>query len=142
LILPRTLPAQPNNKHDEAQQPQSTPSNPFCGARQEECRYCQPALRLSSRSASSWGKYVVQAKRYNNLVDVSAVRDLYGTMLNEGAARGILVTTSKYGRDAFDFASNKQITLIDGQNLLALLAKHGYRFKIELVWVWTRREGK
>jgi restriction system protein len=79
------------------------------------------------------GKYVVQAKRYNNLVDVSAVRDLYGTMLNEGAARGILVTTSRYGRDAFDFASNKPITLIDGQNLLSLLAKHGYKFKIELV---------
>lgn len=78
------------------------------------------------------GKYVVQAKRYNNVVDVSAVRDLYGTMLNEGAARGILVTTSKYGRDAFDFASNKPITLIDGQNLLSLLAKHGYQFKIQL----------
>ncbi len=54
------------------------------------------------------GKYVVQAKRYNNVVDVSAVRDLYGTMLNEGAARGILVTTSRYGRDAFDFASTSQ----------------------------------
>jgi restriction system protein len=79
------------------------------------------------------GKSVVQAKRYNNLVDVSAVRDLYGTMINEGAARGILVTTSRYGRDAFDFASNKPITLIDGQNLLALLAKHGYQFRIELV---------
>jgi restriction system protein len=79
------------------------------------------------------GKSVVQAKRYNNLVDVSAVRDLYGTMMNEGAARVILVTTSRYGRDAFDFASNKPITLIDGQNLLSLLAKHGYQFKIELV---------
>jgi restriction system protein len=79
------------------------------------------------------GKYVVQAKRYNNICDVSAVRDLYGTMLNEGASRGILVTTSRYGRDAFDFASNKPITLIDGQNLLALLAKHGYQFRIELV---------
>ena len=79
------------------------------------------------------GKSVVQAKRYNNLVDVSAVRDLYGTMMNEGAARGILVTTSRYGRDAFDFASNKPITLTDGQNLLSLLAKHGYQFKIELV---------
>ena len=52
---------------------------------------------------------------------LSAVRDLYGTMMNEGAARDILVTTSKFGRDAFDFASNKQITLIDGQNLLSLL---------------------
>jgi hypothetical protein len=78
------------------------------------------------------GKYVVQAKRYNNLVDVSAVRDLWGTVLNEGAARGILVTTSRYGRDAYDFASNKPLALIDGQNLLALLAKHGFKFKIEL----------
>jgi restriction system protein len=79
------------------------------------------------------GKSVVQAKRYTNVVDVSAVRDLWGTVLNEGAARGILVTTSKYGRDAYDFVSNKPLTLIDGQNLLALLAKHGYKFKIELV---------
>jgi restriction system protein len=29
------------------------------------------------------GKSVVQAKRYNNVVDVSAVRDLWGTVLNE-----------------------------------------------------------
>jgi restriction system protein len=78
------------------------------------------------------GKYVVQAKRYNNTVDVSAVRDLYGTMHNEGAARGILVTTSKYGRDAFEFVENKPMTLIDGEMLLWLLAKHGYKFKIEL----------
>jgi restriction system protein len=79
------------------------------------------------------GKFIVQAKRYNNLVDVSAVRDLYGTMMNEGAARGILVTTSRYGRDAHEFASNKPITLLDGQHLLSMLAKHGYKFKIELV---------
>jgi restriction system protein len=78
------------------------------------------------------GKSVVQAKRYNNVVDVSAVRDLWGTVLNEGAARGILVTTSKYGRDAYDFASNKPLTLLEGQHLLALLAKHGFKFKIEL----------
>jgi Restriction endonuclease len=78
------------------------------------------------------GKYVVQAKRYNNVVDVSAGRDLWGTVLNEGAARGILVTTSRYGRDAYDFVSNKPLTLVDGQNLLALLAKHGFKFKIEL----------
>jgi restriction system protein len=79
------------------------------------------------------GKSVVQAKRYNNVVDVSAVRDLWGTVLNEGAARGILITTSKYGRDAHDFVSNKPLVLMDGQHLLALLAKHGFKFKIELV---------
>jgi restriction system protein len=54
-------------------------------------------------------------------------------VLNEGAAKGILVATSKYGRDAYDFISNKPLVLIDGQNLLALLAKHGFKFKIELV---------
>jgi Restriction endonuclease len=79
------------------------------------------------------GKSVVQAKRYNNVVDVSAVRDLWGTVLNEGAGRGILITTSKYGRDAHDFVSNKPLVLMDGQHLLALLAKHGFKFKIELV---------
>ena len=34
------------------------------------------------------GKIVIQAKRYTNTVGVSAVRDLYGTVLNEGATKG------------------------------------------------------
>ena len=78
------------------------------------------------------GKHVIQAKRYTGTVDVSAVRDLWGTVLNEGAARGILVTTSRFGRDAYDFAANKPITLIDGQNLLALMVRHGFKFRIDL----------
>ncbi|MCK9386543.1 MAG: restriction endonuclease [Nevskia sp.] len=40
------------------------------------------------------GKVIIQAKRYKNTVGVSAVRDLFGTMQNEGASKGILVTTS------------------------------------------------
>jgi restriction system protein len=35
------------------------------------------------------GKVVIQAKRYKNTVGVSAVRDLYGTVQNEGASKGI-----------------------------------------------------
>lgn len=77
------------------------------------------------------GKIVVQAKRYSNTVDVAAVRELYGTVMNEGANRGILVTTSHFGRDAHEWAANKPLSLIDGPNLLALLTKHGYTFKIE-----------
>ena len=53
------------------------------------------------------GKIVIQAKRYTNVVSVSAVRDLYGTVVNEGATKGILVTTSGYGHDAYDFAKGK-----------------------------------
>jgi restriction system protein len=52
------------------------------------------------------GKIVIQAKRYTNTVGVAAVRDLYGTVVNEGATKGILVTTSDYGPDAYEFASN------------------------------------
>lgn len=72
------------------------------------------------------GKFVIQAKRYNNVVPVAAVRDLYGTMIHEGATRGILVTTSFYGKEAYEFAKDKPITLIDGQALLGLLNKYGY----------------
>lgn len=78
------------------------------------------------------GKYVIQAKRYLHTVDVSAVRDLYGTMMNEGANRGILVTTSNFGRDAYDFSQGKPITLLNGTNLLHLLVKHGYHCRIDL----------
>ena len=70
------------------------------------------------------GKVVIQAKRYKNTVGVSAVRDLFGTLQNEGASKGILVTTSGYGQASFDFARNKPIELLDGANLLYLLREH------------------
>jgi restriction system protein len=76
------------------------------------------------------GKVVVQAKRYKNTVGVSAVRDLFGTMINEGANKGILVTTSSYGPDAYEFAKDKPIELIDGGGLLYLLEQVGIKARI------------
>jgi len=78
------------------------------------------------------GKIVIQAKRYTNTVGVSAVRDLYGTVVNEGATKGILVSTADYGPDAYDFAKGKPLTLLNGSNLLHLLEKHGHHAKINL----------
>lgn len=78
------------------------------------------------------GKIIVQAKRYTNMVGVSTVRDLYGTILNEGANKGILVTTSNFGSDAYEFSKNKPILLMSGSNLLHLLEKHGYNAKIDI----------
>jgi restriction system protein len=78
------------------------------------------------------GKIVIQAKRYANTVGVSAVRDLYGTLMNEGAIKGILVTTSNYGPDAYEFAKGKPLTLLDGANLLHLLERHGHKARIDL----------
>ncbi len=78
------------------------------------------------------GKTIVQAKRYTNTVDISAVRELYGVMGDEGAVRGILITTSNYGHDAYKFAQNKPIVLLTGNDLLGLLKKHGYTFHIDI----------
>lgn len=78
------------------------------------------------------GKYMIQAKRYTRTVGVAAVRDLYGTVIHEGADRGILVTTSDYGADSVNFAKDKPLTLINGAQLLSLLEKHGHQARIDL----------
>lgn len=83
------------------------------------------------------GKVVIQAKRYKNTVGVSAVRDLYGTLQNEGASKGILVTTSGFGKASFEFASGKPIELLSGSHLLHLLAEHaGVEAKIVVPNDW------
>lgn len=78
------------------------------------------------------GKFVIQAKRYTKVVPVSAVRDLYGSMISEGATKGILVTTAHFGRDTRTFVKNKPITLIDGANLVYLLEEHGHKVRIDV----------
>ena len=70
------------------------------------------------------GKVVIQAKRYKHTVGVSAVRDLYGTMQNEGASKGILVTTSGYGKASSEFANGKPLELLSGSELLYLLKEN------------------
>jgi restriction system protein len=87
------------------------------------------AIVFDTRPVSG-GKLVIQAKRYRHAVGVSAVRDLYGTMVHEGANKGILVTTSGYGPDAFQFCKDKPIELIDGAGLLYLLEQAGIKARI------------
>jgi len=79
------------------------------------------AIVFDPTPVTGFGKIVIQAKRYVNTVDVSAVRDLYGTVINEGATKGILVTTSKFGPDAVSFAHGKPLEFIDGANLVRLM---------------------
>jgi restriction system protein len=87
------------------------------------------------------GKFVIQAKRYNMVVPVSAVRDLYGTMIAEGATKGILVTTSYFGRDSREFAKDKPITLIDGGNLVHMFQKHSHNVYIAMLPKGDPRRG-
>ena len=78
------------------------------------------------------GKIVIQAKRWTNTVGVAAVRDLYGTVMAEGATKGVLVTTSDYGSDSYTFANGKPLVLLNGANLLNILEKHGHIARIDL----------
>ena len=78
------------------------------------------------------GKIIIQAKRYTNTVLIESVRALYGIMQDEGAMKGILITTSDYGSDSYEFAKNKPISLLNGSNLLSMLHKHNYKGKIDL----------
>lgn len=71
------------------------------------------------------GKIVVQVKRYRNTVPPTAVRDLYGTVQDTGANKGVLVTTSRFGPGSHTFANGKPLELVSGAELVDLLHRHG-----------------
>jgi restriction system protein len=71
------------------------------------------------------GKLVIQVKRYRSTIPPAPVRDLYGTMLHEGATKGIFVTTAEFGPSAQEFAAGKPLTLIGGRQLADLLVRYG-----------------
>jgi len=71
------------------------------------------------------------------------VRDLFGTVHNEGATKGILVTTSGFGPASFEFAAGKPLQLISGGELLYLLAEHaGIEAKIQPPKDWKDPSGE
>ncbi len=76
------------------------------------------------------GKIVVQVKRYRNTVPPTAVRDLFGTVQDAGANKGVLVTTSGFGPGSHAFASGKPLELVAGGELVDLLHRHGLRGRL------------
>ncbi|MER6916329.1 restriction endonuclease [Streptomyces sp. NPDC000594] len=78
----------------------------------------------------SGGRIIVQVKRYRNTVPPTAVRDLYGTVQDAGANKGVLVTTSGFGPGSYTFANGKPLTLVSGVELVELLNGHGLRGRL------------
>lgn len=68
---------------------------------------------------------VVQCKRYRSTVGEQVVRDLYGTMLHEGAAHAFLVTAGKISDAARAWVEEKPMTLVDGERLQELANEIG-----------------
>jgi restriction system protein len=71
------------------------------------------------------GVCVIQAKRYRAIVSTEAVRALAGVMGQLKASRGVLVTTSWFGKASHEFATEHgRIQLIEGNNLKHMLQEH------------------
>jgi len=67
-------------------------------------------------------RHYVQCKKYVASVPAHAVRDFFGAMVGRGAdSKGFFVTTGVFSEEAMQFAQDKPIELIDGQELIRLI---------------------
>lgn len=60
---------------------------------------------------------IVQCKRYKNTVGEATVRELYGTMVGNGAMYAYLATSGGISAEARRWAQDKPMDLFDGQQL-------------------------
>ncbi|CAI06160.1 restriction endonuclease [Aromatoleum aromaticum] len=68
--------------------------------------------------------FLVQCKQWRAYkVSVNVVRELFGVMAAEGAVGGFVVTSGVFTRDAQAFANGRNIELIDGPALAAMIEK-------------------
>lgn len=70
------------------------------------------------------GKIVISVKRYRNTVPPDSVRALANVVSDNGAIKGILVTTSKFGPASYEVVRGKNLDLVDGPRLREWLASY------------------
>jgi restriction system protein len=67
-------------------------------------------------------KFLVQCKQWRAFrVGVDVVRELYGVMAARGAAGGFVVTSGRFTDEAVEFANGRNVVLVDGPKLFALI---------------------
>ena len=68
-------------------------------------------------------KFFVQCKQWRAFkVGVGVVRELYGVMAANGATGGYVISSGQFSPEAREFATGRNITLMDGAALHALIA--------------------
>jgi restriction system protein len=75
------------------------------------------------------GRVAIQAKRYapHNKVDISAVREIIGSISQREFTKGIIITTSSFTSAARQEAERLGVELYEGERLLWLLRHHLHR---------------
>ena len=68
----------------------------------------------------------IQAKRWENSVPVSAVRDFAGSLLSKKARKGVFITTSYFPKSAYEYVQSidPTIILIDGEQLTKMMIEY------------------
>lgn len=85
-------------------------------------------------------KVYVQAKRYDNAqVGEPEIRNFSGSLVAQGATKGVFITTSTFSATARQTAQsislgNQFIRLIDGRELAELMIKHGVGVVTEITY--------
>ena len=75
-------------------------------------------------------KFFVQCKQWKAFkVGVDVVRELYGVMAAKGAAGGFVVTSGTFTADAVEFSKGRNISLMDGDSLFAMLQSSKAKMK-------------
>jgi restriction system protein len=64
---------------------------------------------------------VGQCKAYNSKITVEKIRELFGIMASEKAEKGYFFTTSSFTNDCVQFAQEKKIELIDGNQQIKII---------------------
>ena len=69
----------------------------------------------------------IQAKRWDGTVGRPEVQKFAGALQGQRARKGIMITTSAFSKEAYDYASRieNKIVLIDGEQLAQLMIDHG-----------------
>lgn len=70
------------------------------------------------------GLCIIQAKRTKNVVSAETVRAVAALVVDNGASKGIVVTTAWFGKSSWGFAARNRVELIDGRHLKSLLLEH------------------
>jgi restriction system protein len=79
-------------------------------------------LVLSKPGTNGDEKFLVQCKQWRAYkVGVDVVRELYGVMAARGATGGFVVTSGRFTDESVNFASGRNVTLVDGPKLRRLL---------------------
>lgn len=78
----------------------------------------------------------IQAKRWaiGNTVGRPSIQGFVGSLMGEGATKGVFITTSSFSKGAIEYAYNIQnvrVILIDGQQLARLMIEHNVGVSVE-----------